>query len=657
MADVLTIEDGELTKCNCHATKVVIPEGVRRIGYRAFNSCYALKTVEIPSTMKNLGVEPFEYSGRLEEITYHGTMAEWTFGLAGFNNLSEAIPVHCIDGDAKPFDKSAKSITIPEGVSKIEFKLFSGCAFLESIVIPESVSAIRTWAFSSCSSLKSIVLNSNLKKIENDAFTHCDALEDITYKGTIAQWESVEGKNGLMDFVPAKCVHCSDGDWEKPLILIENGKVIECLDKSITSAKIPEGVTKIGYSAFAKCKALVSVELPESLRELCWRAFENCKALESIIIPKGVTKIEHSVFEHCTSLKSVELGGSVLEIESGVFEECTSLEKVVLHEGVTELPNDTFNKCSSLKTVVFPQSLTKINHRVFRGCKALESVSFGDNVKEIDGEYAFDKCTSLRSIEIGANVTKISAKAFDGCTAVESVVSASPLYPFNEKTRKLYDATGSSKKAILTLSKEIAKKEKIAQVQNASANAIIMTMLEERKQILTANAIHEDKATYLSIKSGEASGIEILLPDSKVSKWMKTLPALLDLAANGEDTLSLLKYASENDLENASRKYMTVSKTGEVKMKRFGEPVYLVFPEGTTKISDVLLWQYDNVKSIVLPSSLKEIGACAIKHCKSLEEIIFTGTYSQWKEVKKDLGWHDSIKTHNVKCADGEYHV
>lgn len=456
MANVLKIEDGEIIRCNCHATKVVIPEGVTKIGPRAFNSCYALRTIEFPSTIRGIGVNAFKDSGRLEEITYHGTTAEWTFGLAGFRDLSESIPVHCIDGDAKPFDRRATSITIPEGVSKIEFELFQGCAFLESIELPESITAVRPLAFASCASLKSIVFNTGLKEIEEYAFTHCDSLEQIEYRGTIAQWDCIEGKNELMNYVPAKCVRCSDGDWKTPAILIENGIVRECMDKKITSAKIPEGVTKICFEAFRDCKSLVSLELPETLDEFRWHSFENCTSLKSVSIPKGVTKIGYDSFKDCTSLKSVEVGGGDAEIESGIFEGCTSLEKTVIREGTTEIAEEMFRGCSSLKSVEFPNSLTKISDRAFWGCTALESVSFGDNMKEI-GDYAFYDCPSLKSIEIGANVTKICPTAFVNCSSVERIVSASPLYPFNEKTKKLYDATKSSKKAILTLKKEDAK--------------------------------------------------------------------------------------------------------------------------------------------------------------------------------------------------------
>jgi hypothetical protein len=51
---------------------------------------------------------------------------------------------------------------------------------------------------------------------------------------------------------------------------------------SAAEAAVPEGVTRIGESAFAWCKRLASIRLPASLTEIGEWAFNGCANLGSI---------------------------------------------------------------------------------------------------------------------------------------------------------------------------------------------------------------------------------------------------------------------------------------------------------------------------------------------------------------------------------------
>ncbi len=44
------------------------------------------------------------------------------------------------------------------------------------------------------------------------AFYDCESLSTIQYAGTIAQWKEIEFGDGWNDEIPAKVVHCTDGD-------------------------------------------------------------------------------------------------------------------------------------------------------------------------------------------------------------------------------------------------------------------------------------------------------------------------------------------------------------------------------------------------------------------------------------------------------------
>ena len=77
--------------------------------------------------------------------------------------------------------------------------------------------------------------------------------------------------------------------------------------KKVKKIKIPEGVTKIGESAFEGCSALEEIEIPNEVTEIGSRAFSKCSSLKGIRIPDKVISIGTQVFEDCSSLEKVEL--------------------------------------------------------------------------------------------------------------------------------------------------------------------------------------------------------------------------------------------------------------------------------------------------------------------------------------------------------------
>lgn len=515
--DVLTIENGVVTKCKEDAVNVVIPEGITAIGWRSFNWCTKLEEANIPESVVKI-----------------------------CNCAFENCP--CL-----------KSITIPDGVKEIGNNAFDGCWLIKSVTL-RGVETIGFDAFNGCSSLESLVIGGNVKFIDRYAFSHCKSLVDVTYCGTKAQWEAVKGRMHVLNNVGVKSVKCTDGEWVKPAVFVENGHLIECIDKSI---------------------------------------------------------------------KSITISG-VTEIDRFAFDECLSLEEVVIEEGVTRICDGAFCGCTTLKSVVIPSSVTKIEDIVFKDCPV-----------------------------------------------VESVVSKAEKYPFDEKKRKLYDATGKRKMAILTLTaaKEEAKKEKIEKVQNVSASAVLESILSAQKNI-RPKLRREGKEAYLCLNAGKG-GFEVVLEDSKVSKWMQSLPALLEFASTCTDEVALRKYALDNGFEDTSRKFLYV-RYGKGKVRADTKPIHIVISDEVTEIQEKGFYECGSLKSVVLPSTVKKIGEkafgdcfylsslfipesvkeiCkdAFSSCNSLYEIDFGGTVAQWEAVEKNDVWNNNCHVKTVKCTDGDW--
>lgn len=109
-------------------TEAVIPEGVTEIENNAFDECYNLRKVSIPSTCKRVG----EYAFR------------------GCVNLTE--------------------LEIAEGVEAISDYAFNGCSALRRAVIPEGVCEIGNFAFEKCIALESLYLPDSIQFMGGRAF-------------------------------------------------------------------------------------------------------------------------------------------------------------------------------------------------------------------------------------------------------------------------------------------------------------------------------------------------------------------------------------------------------------------------------------------------------------------------------------------------------
>lgn len=211
---------------NSELTSVTIPESVTEIGYMAFAVCSSLVSVTIPASVKEIECGGFSECVSLTEIRFGGTMAQWEAIKkgGGWYLHTPATHVKCADGEVplppctiengvlERWYRNDAELVVPEGVVKIGWNAFSGCASLVSVTIPEGVTEIYEYAFSWCKSLTKVMLSESVTKIDESAFTNCKSLAEIRFSGTVAQWEAVEKDDDWNYGVPATAVHCADGD-------------------------------------------------------------------------------------------------------------------------------------------------------------------------------------------------------------------------------------------------------------------------------------------------------------------------------------------------------------------------------------------------------------------------------------------------------------
>lgn len=300
------IVDGVLNSfaIGCGAIEYIIPSSVTKIGNDAFSLCKSLTSVTIPDSVTAIGDGAFAYCDSLTSITIPsnvtviGSSAFW-----GCKNLS--------------------SITIPEGITEIAHGIFNGCKCLTDVTIPNSITTIREWAFAFCTSLTNVTIPENINTIEANAFWYCDNLKE--FKG---KYISRDGR-----------------------CLIICNTIIAYAKGSGTDYSIPNGVTKIGESAFHGCEELTSITIPDSITSIGDEAFRDCCSLTSVTIPNSVTKIGKGVFYDCTNLTSITIANSVTEIGNHAFSGCDNLISITIPSGITGLQLCSFSGCKNIDKV------------------------------------------------------------------------------------------------------------------------------------------------------------------------------------------------------------------------------------------------------------------------------------------------------------------
>lgn len=171
-------------------TAVRIGENVISIGNYAFNYCYSLRNITIPSSIKAGGSYLFYNCYSLKSIVIPNSTKN--IGQYEFSNCKSLTTVSLPSSIEKNINytftgcNSLKNITIPENVLTIGVYAFNECDTLDRINIPNNVSEINTYALYHCYSLTKVNITSNITKIGSYAFFGCFANLKYDFSATTA---------------------------------------------------------------------------------------------------------------------------------------------------------------------------------------------------------------------------------------------------------------------------------------------------------------------------------------------------------------------------------------------------------------------------------------------------------------------------------------
>ena len=268
------------------------------IGYRAFNKCSNLKTINnVPAGLTDIKKWCFEATA-LESVDLSNTNVTIMEDGVFFNN------------------EHLTSIKLPKNLEKFFDNAFNGCTVLNNIVMPSTVKAIYNFVFQDCTSLSNVTLNEGCTTLGHHVFKNCP-LDAVTFPKTL-------GSIGEYAFESTnlKTVDLSNTQIKK----LPNGSFYNC--QQLNDVKLPIALTDIGECAFYK-SAIASITFPPFLQKIDAWAFLDTQ-LTNVVIPTKTGHIGDGAFSDNANLKTVVVNGSECYLAVSAFAKCPTLTDVYI---------------------------------------------------------------------------------------------------------------------------------------------------------------------------------------------------------------------------------------------------------------------------------------------------------------------------------------
>ena len=183
-----------------------IPASVKTIGIQTFGSCDALTTVTLHEGLEVLDNAAFERCPNLATIsTLPSTLNKIGAGVFGYCTNLTSLSVSENNQIFEEYEgaiykklegTSTALVCFPAGQDHVQFKnhvyeiadsAFYGCTKLTSIVIPGSVHEVGTYIFDGCSNLTQVTLSFNCTYISAGMFHACTKLESLTLDDCVTE--------------------------------------------------------------------------------------------------------------------------------------------------------------------------------------------------------------------------------------------------------------------------------------------------------------------------------------------------------------------------------------------------------------------------------------------------------------------------------------
>ena len=468
---------------------LIIASGIEEIGKDAFNYCWNLKKVELPSTLKIIADRAFTYCGNIKRIELPSSLD--SIGNAAFYSCDNLMFV--VSKIQTPFaintdvfvnngSKSNAILYVPVGTSSA-YQQYDGWNVFSEIIEGEpkevtyegltynyfenngtatvigraddnltkisipgvipidgsnySVTTIGVGAFQNCTNIDTLVIQSGVEIISKNAFTYCHNLKSIT----ISEGVKIIGENAFRE--------C--GTWNNASMRVD----------------LPSSLDSIGNYAFYYCRNLSSVVskiqnpfvISENVFASDWETYQDGVAIwpkssANLYVPEG-TKASYEAIAGWNMFAAI-YEGEIKEYESDSLKyaylmsnltatviasdkyrdyEAITIPGTVDIEGVVyqvkEIGANAFNGCTNLRNVTINEGVETIGNSAFQECYSAYFEQLPSSLRTI-GDNAFRWCQTNTQRILPEGLLSIGKWAFSGCYYMQKVVLPSTLTSIDE---------------------------------------------------------------------------------------------------------------------------------------------------------------------------------------------------------------------------------
>ena len=565
-------------------TELVLEEGITYIGEFAFYRCGFTGGLTLPESLTSIGIYAFSQC----------------YGFTGSLVLPENLT--SIGGSAFLLCRGfAGSLTLPQNLTSIEWGAFLGCSGLTSVTIPKSVKEIAGGAFSNCSNLSSIIVDGN---------TNYDSVDNVLFN---------KDHTTLLSYPAGK----KDTSYVVPESVKSIG-VCAFVGADLSSLTLPQDLTSIGWGAFEACRNLTSVTIPDSVTNIGFAVFRACSSLTSVTIPWRMTKVEEQAFSGCGKLTDVYYTGSQARwdrievsgnneplLNATIHFEAASpvgtgscgenLTWSVDGDGILTISGtgamwdyeDVESEGGGWRTsapwydyapteLVFKEGVTQIGKSAFCGCDFKGSVTLPKGLTQI-GAGAFSNCFNLTGVTIPQGVTSIGDNAFLNCAGLTSVVIPEGVTSIGVRAfGACYGLTS------VTIPKSVTS------IGEPAFSGCLNNIF-----------VDEGNASYSSV----------------------------DGVLFNKDQTTLIAYPA-NRADTAYKIPEGVTSIGNWAFFSCWQLTDVTIPESVTSIGDYAFNWSGELNAITIAKSVTSIGRGAFSYCTGLKDVYYTGSRTQWKNIK-----------------------
>lgn len=425
---------------------VTLPDGLEKIGYGAFISS-SIESIKIPASVTNLGTLVFSKCKSLTSVVFEDSITIKEIPDSAFSSASSLtsieIPesVETIGSAAFSYCTSLKNVSISDKITRVGNDAFNNTAILKSMLYSNGVKYLDGWAVDLKYSVENIVIKEGTKGLEDGFFNFDSVIKTISlpaslqYVGeqsflssenivsvTVADnnnyYSSLDGI--LYNKEKTELIYYPKGKTDESFTAPKTVKVIyDCAfyQSSVKNVVLPEGLEKIGNSAFWSNKALESINFPSTLLDVGDNAFEYCSVLDGIALPDGITHIGVSAFyntKYYDDRNNWTDYGNVL-INNGwllqMYTDSLVSTTLTIAEGIKGLADNvfTYTNINQFTAISLPKSLKYV------GESALQSLYLATDIYYASSKDDFEK------IEIGNRNTVFDTATLHYTTIIDVI--------------------------------------------------------------------------------------------------------------------------------------------------------------------------------------------------------------------------------------------